>query len=253
MVAEKLIDWWYITNKYYRHISHMALQNRKEEFKNLIRVKNLIRECYKLKYVRCNNKNSPNAKNECNEFETAVENILKTKCSISEHKFKQSDCNKLVKLKNLGLDRNKMYYLKQPFGSQKPPDFIVLIDNMKPIQIECKCSKTMAPMWNCTYPKSDIIYLFNCGKIDKTFLFIGSHINDEYYGSEITELIEEIRTCVKKFETKMNEHFTKNGKKNMFSFYSRNMFNQKAFRESQRKQFFIQTMKHINALFDDDS
>ena len=144
--------------------------------------------------------------------------------------------------KNDKNDKNyKYYYISQPNGSQKPPDFRVF-DGDEQIDIECKSKKTgYKPMWNSSIPCKDTFYIFTNQKDDKTLIIEGKNI--------ITLKLENILNDYKK-ETKLLEHkYNKILKKLSetdnpcdIGVYARNMF-------QQNKHFNI----NININDDDDT
>lgn len=112
-------------------------------------------------------------------------------------------------------------YIKHPFGSQKKPDFIININHKfyKEIKLECKSSKTNKPMWNCSLPESDIIYIFYSfhKKYNKFVIFNGSSLMSKNEYKCLTEFAEAIKNKCSEFNNKYKLNF---------SFYCRNMFNQ---------------------------
>lgn len=56
----------------------------------------------------------------------------------------------------------KNYICKQPFGSQKAPDFIVCI-NGEELYVEAKRSSKDKPMWNSGVAQQETVYIFNGG------------------------------------------------------------------------------------------
>ncbi len=71
------------------------------------------------------------------------------------------------------------YFIWQPHGSQRYPDFYLFFDGVK-ITLECKSTKSGKIMWNSGYPREGGIYIFADGDQDKNYLFMGEdHCNLE--------------------------------------------------------------------------
>lgn len=145
---------------------------------NSLKLKQLIQNFKQLKYSY----NTFNNKT----HEQGVEKI------IIENGFKHKH-----KLTNKNYKNDKYYYISQPNGSQKPPDFRVF-DGDEHIDIECKSKKTgYKPMWNSSIPCKDTFYIFTNQKDDKTLIIEGKNI--------ITLKLEKILNDYKK-ETKLLEN-----------------------------------------------
>jgi len=111
------------------------------------------------------------------------------------------------------IDNNKelnLMIVDKPNGSQKWPDLLV-INNGIGLPIEVKSSKNDKIVWNCSLPKPNSLYIFNCYGKSKTTCFLGQHAiskNEVDFLKEITE--ETIKFNVN------NERW---------GYYVRNMFN----------------------------
>lgn len=71
-----------------------------------------------------------------------------------------------------------MTFISQPRGTHGSPDYWVYM-NGKKIELECKSSKSGSVKWNSGRPHNDILYAFNCGRTNKTYMFLGQdHIGD---------------------------------------------------------------------------
>jgi hypothetical protein len=68
------------------------------------------------------------------------------------------------------------YYLAQPNGSQKSPDFYLCsVDESGTktvISVECKIGRNSI-FWNDGFPRDDVIYVFTCHKYNTTKLILG--------------------------------------------------------------------------------
>jgi hypothetical protein len=74
------------------------------------------------------------------------------------------------------LIKHKLNYIAQPNGSQNYPDF-TLPDH--DLDIECKSvAKGLRPKWNCSLPKSGVLYIFSSGnkKLNRTTMFLGQDV-----------------------------------------------------------------------------
>lgn len=156
-----------------------------------------------LKQLKYSNNSFNNKTHEESVEKIIIENGFKHKLSINKNK--------------------KCYYMNQPNGSQRAPDFIVF-DNDEHIELECKSRKTgYKPMWNSSIPCKNTYYIFTNKKDDKTLIIEGNQI--------ITEKLEKVLNQYKK-ETKLLENkFNKELKKfsetdNPYDIgvYARNMF-----------------------------
>jgi hypothetical protein len=86
-------------------------------------------------------------------------------------------------------DASKIYCMYQPFGKQNPPDFIILVNNKPIIKIECKSSdKQCKPVWNCSIPEKETIYIFGCKKLSNVFIFMGDSIVDDVNREELKKI-----------------------------------------------------------------
>jgi hypothetical protein len=171
-----------------------------------------------------------------NVLENNVEEIFKKyklKRYIPDHII---DLTKKIKLTN----KKNTYYVKNPFGTQKPPDFLILVNNLKPIKIECKSSKTLRPLWNCSLPNIDTIYIFYSGKIKKIFINLSKHIISNNTIDELTELTHKIKLLLNEVQKDKKEFF----------YYIRNMYVQnKNYEILKRNDMLNDTIIYIKTLF----
>lgn len=74
------------------------------------------------------------------------------------------------------------YLIVQPFGTQRSPDFLLLVDG-KVLEVESKATdKSTKPMWNDGIPVEDRVYIygsrFKCGPAEEVCTaFLGNHIS----------------------------------------------------------------------------
>jgi hypothetical protein len=139
--------------------------------------------------------------------EKALENIFK------EHGFHEQS-NKLLKqwnikrndanwLENLKPYMDNKTYIKQPFGSQSSPDFIVKSnDNILPI--EAKSSKVSFPQYNSGGVHPDYMYVFSSEQYNETTIYKGSSIMSPDVRKLIDDYREERRVADKKFNEKLD-------------------------------------------------
>lgn len=127
------------------------------------------------------------------------------------------------KHKNTINENEKCYYINQPKGSQKPPDFIVVDDN-ESVELECKSKKTgYKPMWNSSYPNTTNLYIFTNQKDNKTLLIPCNKITTP----KLETLLEKYKKDHKIFNDKFNKELKKLSKEDNpydISVYPRNMF-----------------------------
>jgi len=150
---------------------------------------------------------------------------LKVKNILDEHCFEKKNISKadLTKYKYTNI-----VYEYQPNGSQKPPDFIIccfdkdkneINNNYKTIKIECKSSKNGKPIWNCSIPDEDTIYIYYDTRKKLVYIFNGNEIISKEKKLEIIKFNDDIKKLCDDFNK------TKLSNTNM-SFYPRQMINQ---------------------------
>lgn len=158
------------------------------------------------------------------KHEDSVENILK------DLSLNQIDDVRLVTILRNGAHKNKIVkelvgisgYLTQPFGSQNPPDFIVLIDGFV-LWIECKSGKSTIT-WNTGYPTKDTLYVFSCKKRNTTTIFFGqlSEIQEKNENFEI-----QYREIISRYREELGKKFDESFITDNFDLYLRPMLNDK--------------------------
>ena len=105
-------------------------------------------------------------------------------------------------LKESSLDKETLYIVEQPNGSQSWPDALFIYKN-KGLPFEIKCGKSGKITWNSGFPKLDCVYLYNDTVTGKSSLFLGQHIvtqdiidSHNQYSEELYGLSE---TLLKKY------------------------------------------------------
>ena len=82
-----------------------------------------------------------------------------------------------------GQHSDGFYYIEQPNGSQKFPDFRlynITVDSIFSIDLELKSGKGTI-LWNDGFPKKDSIYLFTDTKKNISKLFTGCIVSNEIH------------------------------------------------------------------------
>ena len=106
------------------------------------------------------------------------------------------------------LEEDRFYFMRQPFGSQNKPDFLLfrkIKDHIHWVCLECKSSKHERPMWNDAYPSSTFVYLFTrYGKQQDSTFFLGEHVLDE----ATEKKLEYLRYLSKKRQQEDNDSLT---------------------------------------------
>jgi hypothetical protein len=162
-----------------------------------------------------------------------MENLLNAMLLIqcdNSHKTNEVEVERILQIYLTKLNKNEEMkektYIKNPNGTQKFPDFIIKIDN-KIYNLECKSSKiSYKPLWNCSYPEKDSIYIFTNRKDNNTVIFYGN----ELITSNLQFLLEEYKIKTKALEEEYNSKIRKlDNKDNPYKIevYARNMFVQK--------------------------
>jgi hypothetical protein len=180
---------------------------------------NVFREISKICY--CSKDTNKNVQNEINNFELLIEEILIRHGFSKNIKYNVNDLKKLISGEKHNLDFNDLTYIHQPFGSHKPPDFIIFY-NDKSIFVECKSGEDK-PTFNTRYPKGSNIYLFFHRKKSEVVSFMGVDIMDEETIKLLNEENEEVNRIKKNTEEKfraLGKEYNKYG----FSNYQRNMY-----------------------------
>ncbi len=93
--------------------------------------------------------------------------------------------------KNDNIPNRRDIFIKQPYSSQRKPDFLLLRrnnDTVNFIKLELKSSKCWTSIWNCSQPEPSLgwIYIHYNSKIKSIFSFFGSElITEEQYEKNV--------------------------------------------------------------------
>lgn len=96
---------------------------------------------------------------------------------------------KIKGLKSLTYDsslKGMFLFVQEPFGSQRQPDFIIIIDGWV-LWLELKRSKGKKISWNTGFPKDDVLYIFDSQKLGR-IMFFGRH--HSVYGGKEKEYLD---------------------------------------------------------------
>lgn len=139
------------------------------------------------------------------------------------------------------LETNGLYYIPQPNGAQAPPDFRIFA-NDEQLDIECKsCKQGYKPMWNASYPKEDMAYVYTNKRDNNTLLFLGSEI----VTPEVKEIYDEYVELNKKLHSEINQKLNRlNETQNPYGMqvYARNMFVQTKHLRQDNKHLYKQRL-----------
>ena len=137
------------------------------------------------------------------EHEDAFANMLKE--SGYEEVEAKSDFGKEIKIHPsmswVPELRGQYVFIPQPFGSQMPPDFIVVIDGWV-LYVELKRTKGKKIVWNTGFPKNDYLYIFDSGRLGRIMFFGDYHPGyggkENYYNG----IVDEVKSFAKsKFDS----------------------------------------------------
>ncbi len=113
------------------------------------------------------------------------------------------------------------YYLNQPNGSQKFPDFQIRFNEFI-YDVECKSSQNGKPIWNCSFPQLECYYIFMrlCDGA------IAVYRGDELISREMYTALTEIKNSaeIKELESKICARLADVESATRFSYYIRDMF-----------------------------
>ena len=112
-------------------------------------------------------------------------------------------------------------YTYQPNGTQKYPDFRLSFES-NDVDLECKSSALRIPMWNCSYPKKDTLYVFSSKIENSTFVFFGCEVVSE----EISAIYEEYAKKHKDLQIEINNKLSNVNNPYKMKIFARNMFTQ---------------------------
>lgn len=146
-------------------------------------------------------------------------------------------------------------YLSQPCGTHDSPDFIIKLDELKFIGIECKSAdKGYTPMYNSGGIKQPLIYVFCSKKTNSTTMYCGKDIMTLEQQNLLDELIEKQRIIEKEYNEKLKECDVNH---RGISYYTRPMIQQSGgaeytnyFAHRNREKCEQNVFEHVNVLID---
>lgn len=118
------------------------------------------------------------------------------------------------------LDKYEYDYIYQPNGSQQSPDFRVILSNNQTVDIECKSSKQVYPIYNGGLPKEGVVYVFSSAKYNETTIFFAEDVVKSTKRKLYNDLVTDLNSVVLTYQ--MDEEW-KNDDRG-FDFYVRNMY-----------------------------
>lgn len=102
------------------------------------------------------------------------------------------------------LKKYEIKYEPQPNGSQAFPDFYLPDQDLN---LECKSTANYAPMWNCSLPRPDALYILCSKKLNKTNMFFGKYVISEKDYNELMEVNKFIKKYIKDKQDKKKKFF----------------------------------------------
>ena len=129
-------------------------------------------------------------------------------------------------------------YESQPNGIQNSPDFRVILDDSRTVDIECKSSKQTYPTYNGGLPKKGVVYIFSSAKYDETTVFFADDVVSDKKRKQFANLTEELNAVLKMYQ--MEEEWQEDSRG--FDFYIRNMYTQSG---AGKKDYFKHSERQI--------
>lgn len=157
-------------------------------------------------------------KNKEQPYELKIKEILNKYC-VETIKKKNNKNVDIVDDENIKCEYTNLFYEYQPNGSQQPPDFVIYCENYEKKKIECKSSKNNKPVWNCSIPDQETIYVYYDTNKKLTYIFEGDKIISNEDRNKIIKFNDELKKLCNDFNN------TTLYDKNM-SYYPRQMINQ---------------------------
>ena len=168
-------------------------------------------------------------KGKTHKHEDKIEEILHShnfiKITLEEAGLSKEDVvnGERFNKKALSFDSNNRYYIPQPLGSVRSPDFIIIYEG-RCYYVECKSGKLDVIRFNNSLPRDEYIYLFTCERYDKTILFLGRDVMNDTIRDKYAEFMEKIRKLEKTFnDNLLKEKENSHG----WTIYWRNNFQQR--------------------------
>ncbi len=136
------------------------------------------------------------------KHEDKIEEILHShdfiKITIEEAGLSKEDVVNGLKFITKSLNHGDKYYISQPLGPVRSPDFIIIYCG-RAFYIECKSGKLDIIRFNNSLPRDEYIYLFTCERYDTTILFLGRDVMNDTIRDKYSEFMKEIRELEKEF------------------------------------------------------
>lgn len=124
-------------------------------------------------------------------------------------------------------EKEKRHFVKQPFGSQNYPDFLIF-SNKKVIPLEIKYSKQNQgkPMWNSNLPRPNGFYIFGAYKRKDITFFCGDDVLEQERRQKMIAFFNQTKNMQENFNKELgssNDDFSRG-----FYVYVRRAFEQHA-------------------------
>lgn len=130
-------------------------------------------------------------------------------------------------------------YLREPYGSQAFPDFLIFTDGKAvPIEIKFTTASAIKPFWNSNVPRVNSFYIFGSyGRGDLTF-FSGDKIISNEYREKLIHFFDDIQhEQIDMNKLLKNIDDTKRG----FTVYIRKAFDQKQLNSDTHLNYFTRS------------
>lgn len=202
----------YIIYCYMTNIIMYKIQTKNEYDATIVEILNKI-------YDLSNEENEKivGVKNKEQPYELKIKKILNEYC-VETIKKKNNTNNTNID-DNTNIKYDNLFFEYQPNGSQQPPDFQIHCENYETKKIECKSSKNNRPVWNCSIPEPDTIYVYYDTQKKLTYIFEGDKIISNDDRNKIIKFNDELKKLCIKFNNSTLDN------KNI-SYYPRQMINQ---------------------------
>lgn len=99
-------------------------------------------------------------------------------------------------------------YIRQPFGTQNPPDFLIKVTNSFVLAMEAKSTTSNSgyPMWNSSIPSPYTLYVFSSKPTNSTTIFKGDAIATDDKRDMINKYVEKRRLEDSEFNKELRKH-----------------------------------------------
>lgn len=168
-------------------------------------------------------------KGKTHKHEDKIEEILHShdfiKITLEESGLSKEDVVNGLKFirKRLNFADENKYYIPQPLGSVRSPDFIIIYKG-RCYYVECKSGKLDIIRFNNSIPRKNYIYLFSCERYNKTVLFLGQDVINDGIRKKYADFMVEIRALEKEFNDDLLKDETNT---HGWTIYWRNNFQQR--------------------------